>query len=259
MILLWFMGHTKKNNFLTGISLWQISEFSFILIGMGIVSGIITDPNIQIVATIIGLITITGSSYYIIYWEKLYEKCKYILKFFPWVLNKVNKKINLSESDIILFGYWRFGSNLYKELYNKGSVMIVDENPSVTGALQNEGKPCIYGDAGDINFLEELNVKETKMIISSIKKFDENMVLLKTMKKTKKNLIIILVANYVQEAIKLYEQGADYVILPHYIWVDHTSLMLKEYGFDMEMFMKNKNKQFDNLKKKEKSIIFETQ
>ncbi len=250
-ILLWFMGHTKKNNFLTGMSLGQISEFSFILIGMWVASWVITDPNLQIVATIIGLVTITGSSYYIIYGEKIYEKCKTLLKYVPWMRNKTSKKINKSGYDIMLFGYGRFGSNLYKHLHTKGSLVIIDENPSVTGALHNEGKNCIYGDASDIDFLEELNVKETKMIISSIKKFDENMVLLKTMKKHNKNLIIILVANYIQEAIKLYEQGADYVILPHYIGVDHTSLMLEEYGFDIEKFMENKQQQIHKLHEKE--------
>ena len=40
------MGHTKKNSILTGTSLGQISEFSFILVGMGITSGAIKDPNI---------------------------------------------------------------------------------------------------------------------------------------------------------------------------------------------------------------------
>jgi Trk K+ transport system NAD-binding subunit len=95
--------------------------------------------------------------------------------------------------------------------------------------LQNKNKSCVYGDAGDGEFLNELNIKETKMIISTVKKFDENMVLLKTMKAQKKNIIVILVSNHVSEAIKLYEQGADYVILPHYIGVDHTSLMLEEY------------------------------
>ena len=251
-ILLWFMGHTKKNNFLTWLSLGQISEFSFILIGMWVVAWVITDPNLQIVATIIGLITITWSSYYIIYGEKIYEKCKFFLKYLPWVWTKKSKKINKSGYDIMLFGYGRFWSNLYKHIEDKWSVVIIDENPSVTWALQNEGKHCIYGDASDIDFLEELNVKKTKMIISSIKKFDENMVLLKTMKKHNKNMIIILVANYIQEAIKLYEQGADYVILPHYIGVDHTSLMLEEYGFNIEKFMKNKQYQMNKLHQKEK-------
>jgi Trk K+ transport system NAD-binding subunit len=55
------------------------------------------------------------------------------------------------------------------------------------------------------------------MVISTIKKFDENIILLKTIKQQNKQTIIVLVSNHIHEAIKLYEQGADYVILPHYI------------------------------------------
>jgi len=55
------------------------------------------------------------------------------------------------------------------------------------------------------------------MIISTVKNFDENMILLKTLKSKNKEVIMVLLSNHVEEAIKLYEQGADYVILPHYI------------------------------------------
>lgn len=116
----------------------------------------------------------------------------------------------------------------------------------------------MYGDMSDIDFLETLNLKKGKMIISTIKNFDENMVLLKTSKQYAPNMIIIVVANHIQEAIKLYEQGADYVILPHYIGVDHTSLMLEEYGFDINKFMENKKTLVDDLKNRNQDLMIET-
>jgi Trk K+ transport system NAD-binding subunit len=124
--------------------------------------------------------------------------------------------------------------------------------------LQKKKTPCIYGDISDIDFLHELNIKETKMIISTVKKFDENMVLLKTIKQMHPSIIIILVSNHIQEAIKLYEQGADYVIMPHYIGVDHTSLMLEEYGFDIQKFMENKKTLVNDLKNRHQDLMIET-
>ncbi|MBQ9554526.1 hypothetical protein IJU97_06425 [bacterium] len=47
------MGHVKKNNFLTGIAEIPMSEFSFILISMGIANGVIKDPNLLTMITII--------------------------------------------------------------------------------------------------------------------------------------------------------------------------------------------------------------
>ena len=95
------------------------------------------------------------------------------------------------------------------------------------------------------------------MIISTVKKFDENIVLLKTIKQKKSDLIIILVSNHIHEARKLYEQGADYVILPHYIGVDHTSLMLEEYGFDIQRFMENKKTLVNDLKNRHQDLMIE--
>lgn len=115
----------------------------------------------------------------------------------------------------------------------------------------------MYGDAGDINFLEDLNVKNTKMIISTIKKFDENMVVLKTLKDLNPHLIVILVSHHVEEAIKLYEQGADYVILPHYIGANHTSLMLEEYWFDTEKFTDYKQHQVNELRNRHQDMMLE--
>ena len=111
--------------------------------------------------------------------------------------------------------------------------------------------------SAEIDFLEELNLKDTKMIISTVKKFDENIVLLKTIKQHNPNLIIILVSNHIHEALKLYEQGADYVILPHYIGVDHTSLMLEEYGFDIQKFMENKKTLVNDLKNRHQDLMIE--
>ncbi len=258
MVVLWFLWHTRKNNFLTWISLGQISEFSFLIITMGISSGYIKDPVILSMITLVGLISIAGSSYSVVYGEKIYHFFKPVLRILPWVRNKETKKINKKGYEIVLFGYGRFGSNIYT-LLNKThkNILVIDEHPGIISHLQKNKIPCIYGDIGDIDFLEELNLKKSKMIISTIKTFDENMVLLKTLKQHSPKLIIILVSNHIYEAIKLYEQGADYVILPHYIGVDHTSLMLEEYGFDIQKFMENKKTLVHDLKNRHQDLMIE--
>ena len=208
--------------------------------------------------TLVWLITIAGSSYSMIYGEKIYLFFKPVLSLLPWVRNQEYKKINKKEYEIVLFGYGRFGSNIYTKLHETHKkILVVDEHPGIIAHLQKKRIPCIYGDISDIDFLQELNLKKSKMIISTIKAFDENMVLLKTTKQNNPNLIIILVSNHINEAIKLYEQWADYVILPHYIGVDHTSLMLEEYGFDIQRFMENKKTLVNDLKSRHQDLMIE--
>lgn len=258
MIILWFLGHTRKNNFLTWISLGQISEFSFLIITIGISSWYIKDPTILSMITLIWLITIAGSSYSVIYGERIYHMLKPALSLLPWIWKKEYKKINKKNYEMVIFWYGRFGSNMYVTLHKTHKkILVVDEHPGIIAHLQNKKIPCIYGDIGDIDFLQELNLKNSRMIISTVKKFDENMILLKTIKQHNPNLIIVLVSNQIHEAIKLYEQGADYVILPHYIGVDHTSLMLEEYGFDIQKFMENKKTLVHELKNRHQDLMIE--
>ena len=66
MILMGFMGYSKRNGFMAGLTVAQISEFSLILIAMGIRVGHLSNETLSLV-TIVGLITIAGSTYFIIY------------------------------------------------------------------------------------------------------------------------------------------------------------------------------------------------
>lgn len=258
MIILWALGHTRKNNFLTWSALGQISEFSFLIVTMGITSWYIKDPTILSMVTLIGLLTIAGSSYFMIYGDKIYAFIKPVLSFLPWVRNDEHKKTNKKNYEIAIFWYGRFGSNIYETLKKTHKdILVIDENPWIIKHLQKNKIPCIYGDISDIDFLEELNFKKSKMIISTVKNFDENMILLKIIKQRHPNLIIILVSNHIHEAIKLYEQGADYVILPHYIGIDHTSLMLEEYWFDIQKFMENKKNLVHDLKNRHQDLMIE--
>jgi hypothetical protein len=142
------MGHTKKNNFLAGSSLGQMSEFSFLLIGMGITLGHIKDPNILSMITVIGLISIAASSYFILYGENIYHIIKPLLKRIPGKWNKEYQKINQDVYDIVVFGYGKFGSNLYESLSKKNEkILVIDERPSIISHLKSKKIPCIYGDA----------------------------------------------------------------------------------------------------------------
>ena len=44
--------------------------------------------------------------------------------------------------------------------------------------------------------------------------------------------------------------------MPHYIWADHTSIILEEFGLDVEKFLKNKSQQIEVLKQKSRDSLF---
>lgn len=259
-IILWFMWHTRKNSFLAGLSLWQISEFSFLFIWMWISTWVIKDPEVLSIITLTWLVTITISSYYILHGESRYPKIRKYLSILPGKRHKNYKRWKKFKAEIILFWFWKFGNNLYDSLKIKNNnIMVIDENPSIIWYLERNGIKNRYWDMWDLWFLEELDLSNTKMIISTVKDYEDNLILIENIKKYNKtkNIILIMMSHHAEEALDLYNRGADHVILPHYIWANHTSLMLEEYGLNLEKFTKNKKNQVNDLKNRHKDLLIE--
>ena len=257
MWLLKLVGHIKRNNFLTGISEIPMSEFSFILITMWISSWMIKDPNLLTMITIIWITSILISWYTTTYNMQIFKKLWKLQRFVPWSLNKKSQEKLWIPNDIIMFWYWRLGSELYKHFQTKKyNILVVDEHPSIINQLNTKGIDCLYWDALDLEFLQEINLTWTKMVISTITSIDVNLALIGVLKEKNPNLIIICVASHIKEAITLYEKGMDYVIMPHYIWATYAKNMLEEFGLDVEKFMKKKTEQVEELKQKYRDSLF---
>ena len=78
MIILDAMGYRKRTSFLAGLTVAQISEFSLILGALGLSLGHI-DADTRGLITLVGLITISASTYTILYSHLLYERIS------PWL------------------------------------------------------------------------------------------------------------------------------------------------------------------------------
>ncbi|OYT32049.1 sodium:proton exchanger [Candidatus Woesearchaeota archaeon] len=251
LILLCFFGYTRRTGFLTGITLAQISEFSFIIAALGVKVGHLSKEVLSFLA-IIGLITIAGSTYFILYANKLYSFFSKYLKVF-----ERQKKIDLNSYhkikpyEIILFGFNRIGLNLlesFKKL--KKDFLIIDYNPETILSLAKEGINCRYGDASDSELLKELHLSKAKMVVSTIPSFETNTLLIHEIRKRNKKTIIIVVSHDIDEAMSLYDAGASYVIMPHFLGGTHTSAMIEGFGLNLNKFLKEKVSHIEHLKKR---------
>ena len=248
MILMGALGYTKKTGLQAGFTVAQISEFSLILIALGVNVGHLTKEILSLV-TVIGLATIIGSTYLILYSDKIYPLLEKYLSIFERKSVKKDKK--MKSYDVILFGYNRIGFdfvNSFKKLRKK--FLVVDYNPEVISNLLKEKIECEYGDVEDIEFLEQLNLKDAKMCISTIPDFETNTLLIGAIRKVNKKAVIMCVSHHIDDAYKLYSKGANYVIMPHFLGGKYASMMIDRYGFNLERFDEEKKKHINHLKKR---------
>ncbi|MFH1585174.1 MAG: cation:proton antiporter [archaeon] len=251
MVLMGFLGYKKKTGFQAGFTVAQISEFSLILIALGVSVGHLTSEILSLV-TIVGLITISGSTYLILYSNKIYP---YLSKYlFIFEREKVNEnEQEFKDYDIVLFGYNRIGYDLlqsFRKLKNK--YLVVDYNPETILELSKKQVECRYGDVDDEEFLNELNLTETKMIVSTIPEFETNLLLVNKIRQINKKAIIMTVSHNIEEANELYNQGATYVLMPHFLGGIHASKMINEYKLNRDKFLKEKEKHLKYLKNKKR-------
>ncbi|MBU4492806.1 MAG: cation:proton antiporter, partial [Nanoarchaeota archaeon] len=249
MVLMGLLGYTKRNSFLAGLTVAQISEFSLILIALGVSVGHLTNEILSFV-TIIGLITIAGSTYMIIYASKIYPYLSKYLGIFERKGKKVDEHRYHKDEiyDIVLFGYNRIGYSIVKTVQKmKKSLLIVDFNPDVIKRLIARKVPCIYGDVADSEILGRLGLDKAEMVISTVPEEQDNLLLIKKTKDVNKKALIFVTANQVDEALTLYDAGADYVILPHLLGGDHVSILLEDFTGDINKILETKLKHIDEL------------
>jgi Kef-type K+ transport system membrane component KefB/voltage-gated potassium channel Kch len=253
MVISSFFGYAKRTAFITSISLAQISEFSLIIVAQGLVLGQISD-DIFTISVILAIITISATSYFIKYDSWIYHKLRRELKIFKTPAKDMHYLPSKKQYDVILIGYDRIGYTLNKTVKKiHKSLLIVDFNPDIIKRLIREKIPCIYGDIGDLEILERLDFKKAQIVISTVPDEQTNLLLLKEIKTKSKSTLVFVTGSRIDDALTLYKNKADYVILPHFLGGDHFSIMLEDISGDFKKLIKNKLNHIHELKRR-KSI-----
>ncbi len=118
--------------------------------------------------------------------------------------------------------------------------MVADFNPEMIKKLKEEDIDAIYGDIGDPEILDKLQIKNTEIVVSTVPDIVDNLLLIKKVKEENKGAIIFVTANQIDEALELYNAGADYVILPHFLGGEHVSKIIEGLYSRSSNLLRNK-------------------
>ena len=220
MIILGFMGYRKRTGFLAGLTVAQISEFSLILAALGYSLGHISQEMVGLV-TLVGLITISASTYLILYSHPIYEKLSPFLGVFerrrPFRELELDQGDTERKVDMIVFGLGRFGMVIAQNLQQQGMhVLAVDFNPELVGETVGHGVPTRYGDAEDPEFIDSLPLADAKWVICTMRERPLALSLLKSLKNAGYAGQVALAATHQSDAEVLRTAGADIVLVPYY-------------------------------------------
>ena len=223
------MGYRKRTSFLTAVPLAQVSEFSIVLLALGMNLDHIDETALSVV-TLVALVTITASTYMIIFLQPLYTRFASWLSVFerrsPFrELEMERTRREDAAPEIIVFGAGRFGRRLIEQLTRRRlRVLAVDFDPENVRTLRGKHLQVRFGDAEDPQFAGTLPLAKVRWVVSTLPEHDANQCLVEALRAQKFAGKVAVVVRGTEEVpewegrgvdriFRLYEDAADYAAL----------------------------------------------
>ncbi|MFH1145979.1 MAG: cation:proton antiporter [bacterium] len=230
MVIMGAMRHRAVTSFPTALTVAQISEFSLILMALGLSIGHVNREEVSII-TIVGVITIAGSSYLMYRSQQLYHHLKPFLLLFERSQTNGKEKDHLPvHNHIVVLGHNRLGRPLVKALLeHEYPLVVVDFDPERIKDLREQNIPAVYGDVYDEDVLKEAGIAHAQAVICTVPDYEDNAYVLEYVKRQAPHSTFIGMAYSPKDALDLYTLGADYVIMPHDLGARYLVERLKHH------------------------------
>lgn len=250
-IIVMFFGFNRRVAFLAGVSLSQVSEFALIAVTEGVRVGHLGEGFLSL-TIMVTLASIIVTAYLVKYEYKIYKFMLPFLRRFDRLRRKdrfIEHSFGEKPHDVVLIGYDRTGYTILHSLQKLNrDVVVVDFNPEIINQLIQEHVPCVYGDVGDEEVLEKLHLEKVELVISTVPTHQETLLLIKRVREINKSARLIVTAYNVEEALTLYKEGADYVIVPHLLGGAHAGMLLEEISNDIDKLITTKIEHIGELR-----------
>src|SRR6266568_5077141 len=224
---LYAMRQGIRASLLPAINLAQISEFSLVLIQVGVQSGQVR-PATASAASAAFVVLAVLSTFFMMRSDSISRSAIPMFKRFG--LSDLDETRADAEPEtteerkrrIVILGFYRVASSFLTELERTHAalveqVFVVDFSPTVYHALQSRGIKVHYGDIAHADTLAHAGIAEAEIVISSVPdsllKGTTNERLVRHVRAVNASAKIIATADVLSETQTLYAAGADYVTI----------------------------------------------
>lgn len=221
---LYFMRQGLRASLLPAINLSQMSEFSLVLIQVGVAAGH-TSTQAASAASLAFVILAVLSTFAITQSDPITRALIGPLKRLGF--RDLDHKHDEAEDGhgaprrIVLLGFFRTASSFLSEMHRKNPAMIeqvgvIDFNPHVYQTLTTKGVQVTYGDISNPDTLVHSGIAHAEIVISTVPDYllkgTSNEKLVRKVRAQNTTAKVIAVADVLEDVQRLYAAGADYVL-----------------------------------------------
>ena len=161
-------GYNVRVAAFTGLGLFQIGEFSFILAQSGVSMDVVSQDFYSLIVAS-AVITMLLTPFSLVLASRLYPRYARMRErrggFIP-VEPEVETDVATARDTVLIAGYGRVGQNVAKGLEDAGVPYIVVElDPELVTDLRCQKVDCLYGDASNIHVLSQVDMSKVKTLV----------------------------------------------------------------------------------------------
>jgi Kef-type K+ transport system membrane component KefB len=226
-------GKGSRVSFVSGLDLGQVSEFSLVIVTLGVGLGQIGARVLDVVLWML-VITSVLSTYAITSSHALYLTLSPVLRMlgFRDAHAVVKEAGHEPARPIVFLGFARQASSLLEEMIRRDPgvvdrITVVDFNPEVRAGLEQRMVHVIYGDISHADTLHHAKVPEAKVILStipdSVLKGTSNLRILRQLRAMAPDAKVIVNSEVLEHAREMYLEGAAYVLIHRFVGATHLA------------------------------------
>ena len=219
-----------RTSIVPAINLAQVSEFSIVIASLGVTLHQINQDVLTVVIISFAVTSVVST---------------YMINASHWIQHLLAtgfKALGLKDLDsaagrdeeaavhqpVIFLGFFRDASSILYEFEHEGSVeeakqfidkiLVIDFNPTVMRELRRRNIKCVYGDIAHADTLRHAGVEHAQLVVSSITddvlRGTSNLRLMNSVHTHAPNARVVLTSDHIPQALRFYEEGADFVFVP---------------------------------------------
>jgi CPA2 family monovalent cation:H+ antiporter-2 len=212
------LKYPPRTVILTGLSLFQVGEFAFILSKVGISYNLLSAETNQYFLAV-SIVSMILTPFVIIYSEgiarglmKLMNKVGLLSKITPDLTDTTVRNLGL-ENHLVIIGYGVNGSNLAKAAASSNIPFVVIEmNAATVKREKKNGLPILFGDASQDHILETVHLHRARASVIAISDSTATKTIIKNIRSHSDSLYLMVHTRYVRDTSELLALGADEVI-----------------------------------------------
>ncbi|MEE1964299.1 monovalent cation:proton antiporter-2 (CPA2) family protein [Allomuricauda taeanensis] len=210
------LKYPPRTFLLTGLALFQVGEFAFILSKVGIQYGLLNAETNQYFLAV-SIISMFLTPFVIIFSENIAFG---VMKLGP--IKAMDKMLMASEeteksdemkNHLVIIGYGINGSNLARAAeFSNIPYVVVELNADVVKKERQNNVPIHFGDATQDHILEFAHISKARVVVIAISDSIATKAIIKNIRSISRSIHIIVRTRYVKEITELIAMGADDVI-----------------------------------------------